>query len=606
MRRSLLSRGFLSGVLAAGLLLPAVPAGALPPAREKAEWIRLETDNFVFFSNAGERSTHRIAANLERLRSVLLQLSPAMKVRSDQPTFSFVFRNDSSMTPYKPYRNGKRIDLDGFFVSYPEANYMAVKADMSSVEGVVYHEYLHFLLHNNYASLPLWFDEGLAEFYGTFKSNDELAEIGHASPEHIRWLRENPLIPLTDLFAMDSSSRDYNEGSRRGVFYSESWALVHYLLLGNENRRAQALRYFQGLAHGEQGPEAFHRAFHADEATIEKELRDYVRRDLFNYTRFPVEPEAKLRANVHPMPWHETLARLGELLVAEGPEQSAAAAEHFRAALAAKADYGPALAGLGRLEAAAGHHAEARALLEKAAQVTPDDFVLQYRYAIGLLAEGESAENLSKARVALTRAVQVRPEDGNAWARLAETYSAENALPDEALAAFENAHRLLPGQFAAAYNLVLAQSRLGRRDEAADLIEQEIVPSFTPEQARQAWTTWRNESANHAEVLIGRQELDDAAAMLEDIRKRLPPDLAQPIADRLAEIRRVSAHNRFAARYNEALGLLQKQQLAEALPILQDLAGSAPDPDRAESVRQLTEQVETMLKARQPSPKKRP
>jgi len=598
MRRTFPGCRLRAGALALCCLLPAAaPAYALPKEKDKDDWIRLETAHFVFFSNAGERSTHSIAANLERLRAVLLQLSPGMKVGSERPTFSFVFRNDQTMTPYKPFRNGKRLELDGFFLAHPDANYMAVKADMiSGAAGVVYHEYLHYLLHSTYASLPLWFDEGVAELYSTFKSNDEFAEIGHASPQHIRWLRENSLIPLTQLFAMDASSQDYNEGSRRGVFYSESWALVHYLLLGNEARRAQAQQYFRGLARGARSPEDFRRAFNADEATLEKELRDYVRRNLFNYKRFPVDPEATLQAKVQPMPWHETLARLGELLIFEGPEQSAAAAEHFRAALAVKADYGPALAGLGRIAEAAGRHAEARPLLERAAEVTPDDFVLQVRYALDLLADGQGGENLTKARAALTRAVALRPDDGNAWARLAETYTGETVLTPEALSAFENAHRLLPGDFAAAHNVVLVRSRLGQGSAAAELIEKDIAPFFGPAEVHQAWLAWRNENASQAERLIGEQKLDAAAAILEDIQKRVPADLAKPIADRLAEIRRITAHNRFAARYNEAVALLNQQKLAEALPILKELAAATEEPDTAAAARKLAEQVEEMLK----------
>jgi hypothetical protein len=281
--------------LALLLLSLSLPAHALP--KEKDEWIRLETPSFTFLSNATERTTHRIAANIERLRAVLIQLNPGMKAGTGRPTFVYIFRNAPALTPYKPIRNGKRIDVDGLFIALNEANYMAFHAEMSTdTTALVYHEYLHDLLRNNDSNLPLWFEEGLAEFYSTFKANDQFAEIGHASPDHIRWLRENNLIPLAQLFAMDHSSKTYTEGYERGVFYSESWALVHYLMMGNEARRTQALQYFNALASGVPGPEAFRRAFNTGEATLEKELRDYVRRSLFNYARFPVEPEAKLQA----------------------------------------------------------------------------------------------------------------------------------------------------------------------------------------------------------------------------------------------------------------------------------------------------------------------
>ena len=42
----------------------------------------------------------------------------------------------------------------------------------------------------------------------------------------------------------------YNEGDRRGVFYAESWALVHYLLIGNPQRKGQLGAYLQKYADG--------------------------------------------------------------------------------------------------------------------------------------------------------------------------------------------------------------------------------------------------------------------------------------------------------------------------------------------------------------------
>jgi tetratricopeptide (TPR) repeat protein len=591
------------------LLSLSLPAHALP--KEGDEWIRLDTPSFTFFSNATERTTHRIAANIERLRSVLIQLNPDIKATSDRPTFVYIFRNAPALTPYKPIRNGKRIDVDGLFVALNEANYMAFHAEMSTdTTALVYHEYLHDLLRNNYSSLPLWFEEGLAEFYSTFKANDQFAEIGHASPDHIRWLRENNLIPLAQLFAMDQSSKTYNEGYERGVFYSESWALVHYLMMGNEARRAQALQYFHELASGVPGPEAFRRAFNTGEATLEKELRDYVRRSLFNYARFPVEPEAKLQAKVVPLPRHELLTRLGDLLASEGPEQSAAAAEHFRAALAAKPDAGAAMAGLARLEEAAGRHEESRALRDKAVQLAPDDFSLQLRSAADLLAQGKDPATLEKARAALTRAVQIRPDSGEAWAALAETYNAAtrsdaDPLPPQAVTAYENAHRLRPRDFAAAYNLVLVYARTGQRDKAAELIEKEIAPVASADQLRIAWEGWIGEGRVEAEDLIQQKKLDEAAVVLEALKRRAPADLSRPLADRLAEIKRVTDLNRFAARYNEAVALLQQKKTDEAYAILTDLAANTPDPQRAATARELADQVAAMRKAQKPPAKKK-
>jgi tetratricopeptide (TPR) repeat protein len=578
------------------LLAATVPVSALPAEREKGDWIRLQSEHFTFFSNASERSARRVAADLERLRAVFGQLNPDLKKDNGKPTFVYLFRNEPALTPYKPLRNGKRIDMAGYFAAWPEADYIAVNAEMSyDTSKILYHEYTHFLLHANYTHLPIWFDEGLAELYSTFKTNGQFAEIGHADPDHILWLRENNLIPLRELFAMTPASKDYNEGYRRGVFYSESWALVHYLLVGNPERRVQAIQYFSAIARGAQTEDAFRKAFHADEATLEKELRDYVRRSLFNYVRVPVDPAEKLQLKVEPLPWPETLARLGDLAFTLGPENVNDAREHYQAALKIKPDFAPALAGLSRIESAAGHPEAAQAAVAKAAQAAPGDFQVQFSYAQDLLSRGHDPETLQKARAALRRAVEIQPNSGRAWGQLAYTYSFDQTFPAEAITVFETAHRLQPADGPAAYNLVLAYARAGEREKAAQVIEKDMG-SAPRKLVQDTWLVWLNEGMNIAELAVRDQKIDEALAILDDLQKRAPAGQAQPAADRAASIRRIRDRNALAARYNEAVALANAQKLPEARAILQEVAANTLDPEIAKSAQDIVAQIDERLK----------
>jgi len=598
MRLPVPDRRLLSILIIPALLLlsAALQVSALPAERDKGDWIRLQSEHFTFFSNASERSTRRVAADLERLRSVFAQLFPDLKKEAGRPTFVYLFRNESALTPYRPLRNGKRIELAGYFAGRAEADYMAVNAEMSyDTSKILYHEYTHSLLHANYAHLPVWLDEGLAELYSTFKSNGSFVEIGHADRDHILWLRENSLIPLHELFAITSASKDYNEGSRRGVFYSESWTLVHYLLVGNPERRAEAIHYISAIARGAQTEDAFRSAFHADESVLEQELRAYVHRSLFNYIRVPVEPEEKLQAKIEPLPWPETLVRLGDLATTLGPENVNDAREHYQAALKAKADYGPALAGLSRIESAAGHTEAAQAAVAKAAVAAPDDFQVQYSYAMDLLSRGHDPETLQKARVALQRAVQIQPNSARAWGQLGYTYSFDKTFPPEAVTALETAHRLQPADGPAAYNLVLAYARTGEREKAAQVIEKEMV-SAPQKLVQEAWHLWLDEGMNYAELAVRDQKIDEALKRLDDLQKRAPAGLAQPAADRAAAIRRVRDSNALVARYNEAVALANAQKLPEARAILQEIVANPLNPDLAKSAQDIVTQIDERLK----------
>jgi thioredoxin-like negative regulator of GroEL len=584
------------------LLSLSQPAHALP--KERDSWIRLDTDHFVVFSNAGERVAKRTAANLERLRDVLSQIAAGTQLGSPQPMYIYLFSSRVAFAPYRPAANGKPMDVDGYFYSRDDAEYMVLRADAGeATDDILYHEYLHYVLRNNFSNLPVWFNEGMAELYSTFQATDEHADIGRPDANHIRWLRENSLIPLAQLFAMDRNSKDYNEGYRRGVFYAESWALVHYLVLGNEARSAQTSRFFHEMTQGVPAQEAFRHTFDTDEAVLEKELRDYIHRSLFNYKRVPVKPESNIQARVAPLTWPETLTRLGDLLMLGEPSQFPEADKHYRQALAAQPGFGAALGGLCRIESA--QKRPAVDCFAKAAQAAPDNFTIQYEYARALLSQPQvDSATALQARNALSRAVALQPNHGQAWVRLAYTLTYKEAIEAGDLPAFETAHRLAPNDPSGTSNLVLAYSRLGQRDRAAELIEKEIVPRGNPEEIRRAWQAWVNGGGMQAGTLLEHGKLEESLPILQELARRAPAEQTVEVRKQLAEVERALAYNRFVGRYNEAVGLVNEGKIEEGRAILQDLAANAPTPEQAESARKLVEEIDGILKSRKGSKKK--
>jgi hypothetical protein len=102
------------------------------------------------------------------------------------------------------------------------------------------HEFTHGLLHATLQTVPLWLDEGLAEY---FEVNADVPGAAHAA--HLRELKLaesegwNPnlyrLEMLTDF--RDLTSRDY----------AESWAWVHYMLNSSDEASAILVKYVEEL-----------------------------------------------------------------------------------------------------------------------------------------------------------------------------------------------------------------------------------------------------------------------------------------------------------------------------------------------------------------------
>jgi tetratricopeptide (TPR) repeat protein len=571
------------------ILLWTVPAQALP--KPKDNWIEMRTANFTLFSNAGARDTRTIATSLERLRAALAQLSPSLALNSPYPTWIYVFNNDSSFAPYRRTYNGKPLSLGGYFLSSPLGNYVAINGDPRGDQtGIIYHEYLHFVLYNNYTSLPLWFHEGMAEYYSSFEVGRDVMRIGLPIPEHVFWLRKNPLIPLTELFAMDRESPAYNEGSRRGAFYAQSWALTHYLLAGNPERRRQALEYLRLSSGGATPPEAFRQAFGVETSVLEQELKNYVKSYVFNYSQSPFDPGAEPAPEARPMAWADTLFRLGDLLAHLDEEHRPQAAEHFRAALAAQPDHGPATGGLGLLAELSGRTDEARGHYEKAARLAPDDFMIQFLRGRHLLEYGGAggADPSRQARAALAKTVELRPDLGEAWARLGYTYATEDPLPPQAVQALENARRLLPSRMDIAFNLSLAYARTGQRAKAEALIERVLAREAEPQAVADAREALLDEDRRAAEELLGQQKLLEAIPLLEAVlAKTRDPGRKAATEVRLEEVRRALDYNRFVEQYNQAVNLANQGNTKGAIAILEPLIETVKDPNQAEQGRAL-------------------
>ncbi len=76
--------------------------------------------------------------------------------------------------------------------------------------------------------MPLWLNEGLAEFYQNTDIHEKDVWLGEPSSESLTCYAGSMLLPLPVLFTVDHNSPYYHEENKGSIFYAESWALVHY------------------------------------------------------------------------------------------------------------------------------------------------------------------------------------------------------------------------------------------------------------------------------------------------------------------------------------------------------------------------------------------
>ncbi len=207
-----------------------------------------------------------------------------MRLTTGAPLVIFAMQNENSMKSLAPALwGGKGPKPAGFFIHGWEKQFAIVRLDQD-VPGayqVVYHEYVHSLLHTNFRWLPTWLDEGLAEYYGNTRFENKKIYVG-APSLRVRHLQNRKLIPLDTLFIVNPYAYFRGNEDQIATFYAESWALVHYLVFGPDMEKGKKLARFNVLLQrGDQQQKAFREVF-GDPNDIQLQLEKYVGAFAFN------------------------------------------------------------------------------------------------------------------------------------------------------------------------------------------------------------------------------------------------------------------------------------------------------------------------------------
>jgi hypothetical protein len=429
--------------LLAGLLLSAAPAGA-------AEWIRVETPNFIVYGEPGERRVREVAEEFERFREALARVIPGAATPAAVPTVVVVFRSARSFEPYRPRFNGKPVKLGGYFFSSEDMNIVALAdGDRSESLRTIFHEYVHLMIGNLSPGMPVWLNEGLAEYYSTFEveADGKRALIGRVIPSHLRLLNERRPFTIPELLAVEQTSPDYNEGERQTLFYAQSWALVHMLASGTMTSGALLSQYARLVSDGTPSLDAWRQVF--GERNVIRELERYVAQDEMKgvLVRFNQSiPQVKSYSTK--VSEADGQAVLGDLLRRVAPRQETA--DRFEAAIAMRPPSARARALYGLLMLDGDEPERARALLLEAAEDTAD-WLVQYHVATGLtrLASAADAPDpvaIDGARRAIERVRDARPDLANVHAFAARLDAAEDADMPHALEAIRRARAVSPGR----------------------------------------------------------------------------------------------------------------------------------------------------------------
>jgi Flp pilus assembly protein TadD len=421
------------------LVLLAVTLPAFGADRPE-QWVKLTTPHFELYTTAGEKSGRQAIFYFEQVRSFFTAVAPVSGF-TEFPVRIIVFKSEKQ---YKPYTwNDVAF---AYFTASRDRNYIVMQDAELEHFPVAIHEYMHLIVHQSKLKLPLWLNEGWADVYSTLKPVGAKTTIGELKPGYVQQLQQEKWLSFDALTSVDEKSPVYNEKQRAGIFYAESWALVHMLYLAPDYK-SKFPTFVNTMLQGKTVNEAAQAAYGRSAAQVYADLKTYLGRNQLYGAIFPVKlTKSEEEAEASPVSPFESDLALADLLATINKRDQAQAA--YEKLAAANPDKSEVQQSLGYLAWQHGDSDGARQYLEKSFAAGGADPQMCLHLAELERASGQPDDKIIPP---LLRALKSRPDYIDA--RLELGFAELNARNFEgALASFAQLRNLPSDRAAIVYN----------------------------------------------------------------------------------------------------------------------------------------------------------
>ncbi|HVW08466.1 MAG TPA: hypothetical protein VHC90_07790 [Bryobacteraceae bacterium] len=394
----------ISGALLAVCLLASTPAST----QEKDKWIRLTSDHFEMYSAADEKKSAETLEYFERVREFFLSASP-VHPPGEFPVRIIAFKDPNEMVMFAPNPS-----VAAYYAPGPIRDTIVMKNPSAETYPIAVHEYMHLVIRHSGLHIPLWLNEGWADVYSTLKPVSDGVAVGDLVARYMPILSSSQWFTLEQLQDITNHSREYNESSRTGMFYAESWALTHMLFLSPEYKGGFA-RFISAMNRNTPLAEATSEAFDKTPNQILLDLQGYLaRKKLYGSVFLTPMLKNAPPPEVETPDLYATNLMLADLQFAS--QHRAAAAQSYAQLKEEDPKRPEAYAGVGYMAVLEGDKAKARTEFQKAFELGTEDAQLCMQLAT---LDREAKAPASTVMNELERAITLRPEFGQAIFELA-------------------------------------------------------------------------------------------------------------------------------------------------------------------------------------------
>jgi len=235
--RGVIARQYLRKVplLFVALVLQALPVSTSPASA--AGWQAEYVDGQ--FRVHTQVDPQRLQTSIRELSQLRKQIEQTLQIElSDQTIDLLVFDSQREYRDYVAPRVPEAVNRPALFVKGPDALWVHVVYG-NGWETNLRHEVTHALLHASLAFLPLWLDEGLAEY---FELPASAKGVNRKYVSNLVWrMRLRRGLPTGDLENLKSLTE------MRPDDYRDSWAWVYFCLHSSRETEQLLQRYLQTI-----------------------------------------------------------------------------------------------------------------------------------------------------------------------------------------------------------------------------------------------------------------------------------------------------------------------------------------------------------------------
>jgi tetratricopeptide (TPR) repeat protein len=454
-------------------------------AKDSADhWFEVRSQHFVVLTDTNEKQARRIASQFERMRSVFHLLMPTASDSAGSPIFVLALKDKKAFQTLEPeaYLAKGQLDLAGMFMRAPDKNYILLRLDAQGEHpfATVYHEYTHFMMRDASEWIPLWLNEGLAEFYQNTDIQEKDVLLGQPSQDDILYLRQNRLLPLTTLLKVDQTSPYYHEEQKGSVFYAESWALTHYIEITDRQKGTHRLEDYAKLLIKKEDPVVAAQQAFGDLNQLQRSLNSYISQGQFMMFKMNTAITADQSTfQVRAIPTCDADAIRADVLVYNQRTKDAQALidstlrDDPKNALAHET--------MGYLKFREGDMQAARKLYGEAVQLDSQSYLAHYYYAVMSMRSADNGQD-PEIESSLRTCMKLNPNFAPAYDALAMHYSMDPAKAHEAHMLNIQAISLDPDNLNYRLNAAAVLMSDHRDDDAINVLKVASHVAKTPEQ----------------------------------------------------------------------------------------------------------------------------